>query len=431
MSTTTAALVGIALFVVLMLLRMPVSIAMLLTGFVGSLYVLSPRAAFQLISADLWGTFSSYGLSVIPMFVLMGQIAFASGMTERLYRAAYQWVGHLPGGIAATTILASMGFATVSGSNSATTATMGAVALPEMRRYGYSKALSGGSVAIGGTLGVVIPPSVVLIVIAIQTEQSIGRLFVAAVVPGVLLTVLLLLTVIVLCRLNPVLGPPGPGATLRERVVSLGGVVEALVLFSLVIGGLYAGWFTPTEAGAVGAFGAFLIALLRGKLSLHVLRQSALDTIRISAMVVLLIAGAVVFGRFLTVTRLPFRLAGWAADLDISPTYILLLILFIYLVGGLIMDALGFLVATIPIFFPLALVLGYDPIWYTVVITLVTTVGAVTPPVGVNVYIVSALDPDLDITTIFRGIAPFLLVYVVVIGLLLFVPDLALFLGRR
>jgi tripartite ATP-independent transporter DctM subunit len=431
MSPTTVALLGIAVFVVLMLLRMPVSFAMLLTGFVGSLYVLSPRAAYQLISGDLWGTFSSYGLSVIPMFVLMGQVAFASGMTERLYAAAYKWIGHLPGGVAATTILASMGFATVSGSNSATTATMGTVALPEMRRYGYSKALSGGSVAIGGTLGVVIPPSVVLIVIAIQTEQSIGRLFVAAIVPGVLLTALLLVTVVVMCRINPDLGPAGPRATFRERLVSLGGVIEALALFSLVVGGLYNGWFTPTEAGAVGAFGAFVIALVRGKLTWKVVTHAAVDTIRISAMVVLLIGGAVVFGRFLTVTRVPFQLAGWVTDLDIPPTAVLVVILLIYLLGGLIMDALGFLVATIPIFFPLAIVLGYDPIWYTIAITLVTTVGAVTPPVGVNVYIVSALDPDLDIATIFRGIAPFLAVYIVVLGLLLAFPDLALFLGRR
>jgi tripartite ATP-independent transporter DctM subunit len=427
-SPTTIALLGILALLVLMLARMPVSFAMLVVGFVGAVQMLGTPAALQLLVNDVWGQFSSFGLSVIPMFILMGQLAFQSGMTERLYETAYKWVGSFRGGVAATTILASMGFSMVSGSNSATTATMGTVALPEMRKYRYAPTLSSGSVAIGGTLGVVIPPSIVLIVIAIQTEQSIGRLFVAAIVPGLLLTLLLLATVFVICRRRPELGPTGPAVAWRERLRSLAGVLETVVLFALVIGGLSRGWFTPSEAGAVGAFGALLIALARRRLSLAKLKTAALETVRISAMVVLLITGAVVFGRFLAVTRLPFDLAAWASDLPVGPFAVLAVVLLIYLAGGAMMDALGFLVATIPIFFPLALTLGFDPIWFTVVITLVTTMGAVTPPVGVNVYIVSALDPALSVAAIFRGVAVFLIPYVFVIGLLFVWPGLALLL---
>ncbi len=426
MSPTTVALLGIAVLLVLMLARMPVSFAMLVVGFVGAVHMLGGSAAQQLLVNDVWGQFSSVGLSVIPMFVLMGQLAFQSGITERLYETAYKWVGSLRGGVAATTILASMGFSMVSGSNSATTATMGTVALPEMRKYHYSPSLSSGSVAIGGTLGVVIPPSVVLIVIAIQTEQSIGRLFIAAILPGVILTLLLLLTVFAVCARRPELGPAGPSAGIRERLRSLTGVIETVALFALVIGGLSRGWFTPSEAGAVGAFGALVITLARGRLTIPRLTKSALETVRISSMVVLLITGAVVFGRFLAVTRLPFDLAIWAADLPVSPLAVLTVVLVIYLVGGAVMDALGFLVATIPIFFPLAVALGFDPIWFTVVITLVTTMGAVTPPVGINVYIVSALDPDLSVAAIFRSVAVFLIPYVLVIGLLFAWPRFAL-----
>jgi tripartite ATP-independent transporter DctM subunit len=427
-SPTTIALVGIVALLVLMLARMPVSFAMLVVGFVGAVEMLGTPAALQLLANDVWGQFSSFGLSVIPMFILMGQLAFQSGITERLYETAYKWVGSLRGGVAATTILASMGFSMVSGSNSATTATMGTVALPEMRKYRYAPTLSSGSVAIGGTLGVVIPPSIVLIVIAIQTEQSIGRLFIAAILPGLLLTLLLLATVFILCRRRPELGPAGPAVGMAERFRSLAGVIETVALFALVIGGMSRGWFTPSEAGAVGAFGALVIALARRRLSIAKLKTAALETVRISAMVVLLITGAVVFGRFLAVTRLPFDLAAWAADLPVGPFAVLAVVLLIYLAGGAMMDALGFLVATIPIFFPLALTLGFDPIWFTVVITLVTTMGAVTPPVGVNVYIVSALDPDLSVAAIFRGVTVFLVPYVFVIGLLFVWPGLAVLL---
>lgn len=430
MNPNTVAIIGLLFLLLLMILRMPVSFAMILTGFLGITYLLSWDAAIYMLATNVWGQFSSYGLSVIPLFVLMGQLAFHSGITERLYNAAYKWVGRLPGGLASTTILASAGFAAICGSNSATSATMGTIALPEMKRYNYDEALSTGSVAIGGTLGVVIPPSVVLIIIAVQTKQSIIQLFVASIVPGVFLTVFFLATVLLLCLRNPELGPPGPRTSMREKLLSLSGAAETLILFMLVIGGLYAGWFTPTEAGAAGSFGALLIGMSRRNLSLQGFNRAVSETIRISAMVVLLVTGAVIFGRFLTVTRLPFELADWVVSLNVPKEVVLLVVIFIYLVGGCFVDALGFLVVTIPIFFPLAQALGFDPVWYTVLITLVTTMGAVTPPVGVNVYIVSGLAPDIHIGTIFRGVSIFLISYVICLALLIIFPEMALFLPR-
>lgn len=421
---------GMIFLFLLMALRMPVSFAMILAGFMGNAYMISTDAALYMLATNVWGQLSSYGLSVIPLFVFMGQLAYHSGITERLYNAAYKWVGRLPGGLASTTILSSAGFAAICGSNSATSATMGTIALPEMERYGYDPALSTGSVAIGGTLGVVIPPSVVLIIIAVQTEQSIAQLFMACIVPGFFLTALFLATVFLLCIRNPGLGPKGPTADMREKLISLTGVAEAMILFLLVIGGLYAGWFTPTEAGAAGSFGALLIGLVRRKLSRQEFVKAVAETIRISAMVVLLITGAVIFGKFLTVTRLPFELADWAAALNVPKEAILLVVLLIYLVGGCLVDALGFLVVTIPIFFPLAQALGFDPVWFTVVITLVTTMGAVTPPVGVNVYIVSGLAPNVPIGTIFRGVSIFLVAYVICLVLLVIFPGMALLLPK-
>ncbi|MGL1833890.1 TRAP transporter large permease [Rhodocyclaceae bacterium SMB388] len=430
MDPVTVALIGLAVMFVFMLLGMPIAFAMLLAGVLGNAYLLSVPAATHLLSTNVWSQFSSYGLSVIPLFVLMGQFAYRAGITERLYNAAYTWFGRLPGGLAGTTVLASAGFSAICGSNSATTATMGTIALPEMRKYGYHPTLSSGAVAIGGTLGIVIPPSVVMIVIAMQTEQSLLRLFLAGIIPGALLTALFLLTILLLCLRDPKLGPIGPRTSMRQKLSSLSGVIETMILFMLVIGGLYLGWFTPTEAGAAGAFGALMVGLLRRRLSLRGIIQSLVETLRISAMVMLLMTGAVLFGRFLTVSRLPFELADWATSLPVEPFAILLVVLLIYLIGGALMDALGFLVVTIPIFFPLAAALGYDPIWFTVILTIVTTMGAITPPVGVNVFIVHGLAPDIPVRTIFRGVSYFLLAYVICIGLMWVFPDMVLYLPK-
>lgn len=430
MEPSVVALIGLAVMAVFMMLGMPISFAMLLAGVLGNAYLLPPGAVSHLLATNLWDQFSSYGLSVVPLFVLMGQFAYRAGITTRLYQAAYTWVGRLPGGLASTTVAACAGFSAICGSNSATTATMGTIALPEMRKYRYDAALSAGAVAVGGTLGVVIPPSVVLIVIAVQTEQSLLRLFLAAVIPGLVMTLLFLLTITVLCLRNPSLGPAGPATSWSQKFRSLGGVVETLLLFGIVIGGLYAGVFTPTEAGAAGAVGALLIGLLRRQLNLRSIMKSINESLRISAMVVLMIAGAVLFGRFLTVSRMPFELAEWAAALPIAPFWILLVVVGIYLVGGALMDALGFLVVTTPIFFPLALALGYDPVWFTVLLTIVTTMGAITPPVGVNVFIVNGLAPEIPIGRVFLGVAYFALAYVLCIAAIWLAPQIVLFLPQ-
>lgn len=424
MSMTVVALLGIALMLGLMVLRMPVSFALLLTGLAGSAYIVGLGPALNLLAADTYRQLTSYGLGVVALFVLMGQVTYRSGISRRLYAAAYDWIGSLPGGIAATTILASIGFSTVSGSNSATTATIGSVALPEMKKYRYDPGLSGGSVAIGGTLGVVIPPSTALIIIAIQSEQSITELFTAALVPGLIVGVVLVASVVLLCWRRPHLGPPGPKVPWARKLRALTGVIEVVILFATVIGGMVAGWFTPTEAGAVGAFGALLIALVTRKLTLRQVWETTVESLRISAMVLLLITGAVVFGRFLSLTRLPFELANWATSLAAPAIVVLFLIIVVYLVGGAFMDALGFLVISIPIFFPVAVSLGYDPVWFTIIITLVTTIGAVSPPVGVNVFIVSALDKDLDVMTTFKGTMVFYVGYLLCIALFIAVPGL-------
>ncbi|RLV57222.1 TRAP transporter large permease [Aeromicrobium phragmitis] len=427
MDPTLLAVLGIVVMFVLLFLRLPVSFAMLAVGLTGSTMILGPAAGLQLVAADVYRQMSSYGLAVVPLFILMGMVIFHTGMSSKLFKAAYAWIGHLPGGVAATTILASIAFSSVSGSNSASTATMGSVALPEMKRYGYDPRVAGGAVAIGGTLGVLIPPSTALIIIAVQSEQSISRLFQAALWPGIFVGLLLVLTVMVICRLKPEYGPPGPKASWSVRFSSLKGVVETGLLFALAIGGLFAGWFTPSEAAAVGAFGALVIATVNRSLTREVLQRSIVDTLRTSAMVVLLIAGAVVFGRFLSVTRMPFELADWVSGLAVAPFAILLVVVAIYLVGGAIMDALGFLVISIPIFFPLVTALGYDLVWFTIIVTLVTTLGSVTPPVGVNVFITAGLDRSLDVMTVFRGVNPYYVPYVASLGVFLVVPGTILF----
>ena len=425
-----AALVGIlgiiVLLLVLFVLGMPVGFAMAVVGFCGFSYVITPQAALNMIATDLWSTFSKYGLTVIPLFILMGYLAFNAGIAERLYDAAYKWVGHWRGGLAIATIAADEMFAAICGSNTATAATMGAVALPQMNKYDYDTRLSTGTVVTGGTLGTVMPPSVVLIIIGLQTEQSIVKLFMAGILPAIVLGLLFVVTIIVLCRLYPDFGPAGPKTSLVEKLKSLLGVIEAVTIFALVIGGLYFGVFTPTEAGAAGVLITLVVSFATRKLTWKGFIRSIGDTLKISCMVYMLVAGAIIFGRFLAVTRLPFIIAEFAASLPVSPYVILILVMAIYLLGGCFMDSLGFLVLTIPIFFPLGVALGFDPIWYAIVLTMVTTMGAITPPVGVNIYVVKALAPDIHLSTIFKSVAFFLLACIGSIMLLIIFPQLAL-----
>ncbi|MGD8982712.1 MAG: TRAP transporter large permease [Desulfobacteraceae bacterium] len=427
MSLTLAGILGILiLLLVLFFLGMPVGFAMGIVGFCGFWYVVTFKAAVTMVGTDIWGTFSKYGLTVVPLFIFLGYIAFNSGIAERLYKTAYKWFGHWRGGLAIATIGADELFAAICGSNTATAATMGTVALPQMEKYNYDKRLSSGTVVTGGTLGTVMPPSVVLIIIGLQTEQSIIKLFLGGILPAVLLGILFVLTIYVLCRINPKFGPAGPRTSLKEKVKSLTGVIEAIVIFVLIIGGLYAGIFTPTEAGAVGVFFALVVTISTRRITWKRLIDSVVDTLKISSMVFFLVTGAIIFGRFLAVTRLPFIVADFAASLPVSPYIILAFVLVIYLIGGCFVDALGFLVLTIPIFFPLGIALGFDPIWYGIILTMVTTMGAITPPVGVNIYVVKALAPEIELVTIFKSVSFFLLACIVCIAILIIFPEIVL-----
>ena len=428
MNLTLVGIVGIViLLLVLFFLGMPVGFAMGIVGFCGFWYVRSFRAAITMAGSDIWTTFSSYGLTVVPLFILLGYIAFNSGIAARLYNAAYKWFGHWRGGLAIATIGADELFAAICGSNTATAATMGAVALPEMKKYNYDTRLSSGTVVTGGTLGTIMPPSVVLIIIGLQTEQSIIKLFLGGILPAILLGLLFVLTIFVLCRINPRLGPAGPRTSLGEKLKSLTGVIEAISIFILVIGGLYVGLFTPTEAGAVGVFVTLLVTVLARRLSWKGLFSSVSDALKISCMVFFLVTGAIIFGRFLAITRIPFMVADFAASLEVSRYVILTFVLIIYLIGGCFMDSLGFLVLTIPIFFPLGMALGFDPIWYSILLTMVTTLGAITPPVGVNIYVVKALAPEIEIGTIFKSVSFFLLAAITCITILIVFPQIVLF----
>ncbi len=418
-------LFGCLALVVLLVSNMPVGYVMALVGVIGFAWVTNPTAALNMLSADIFDSFSSYTLTVIPLFVLMGQVAFHSGISQRLFATAYRWMGHLPGGMAMATVGACTAFGAICGSGPATSATMAAVALPEMKRYKYDMELATGTVASGGTIGMMIPPSVVFIVYAILTEQSIGKLFISGILPGLLTAMLFCLTIWINCTLRPHLGPACPKASWKEKLIALMGVSEMLILFFIVMGGMFAGYFTPTEGAAVGAFGAILIALFRGKLTSKMLLQSLFETIRTSCMVILIVAGAIVFGHFLAITRLPLDMANGLAALPLPGWMIMVIILFFYLVAGCFIDALALVILTIPIFYPVVQGLGYDPIWFGVMIVLVTQMGVITPPVGVCVYVVAGMERDVPMQKIFKGSMPFLAAMIVVAALLMMFPQIA------
>lgn len=430
MSVLLIGLIGIACFFGLIMLRMPIAYAMALVGFVGFSYLTSVPASLDMVAKEVYNTFTSYSLSVIAMFVWMGFLAYYSGIGTSLYVFAYKMMGHLPGGLAIATQAACAVFGAICGSNTATAATMAAIALPEMNKYKYDKSLSTASIAAGGVLGVMIPPSVIFILYGMATEQSVGALFMAGIIPGVLLMSLNMGMIYWLTSRNPSLGPVGRRSSWGERISALrGGLGEALAVFILSIGGLFAGWFTPTEAGAVGAGGVLLIGLLEKRLGWEKLKRSLMDTTRTTAMIMLMLAGAVIFGRFMAVSRVPFELANWVGSLPWPPFAIMGMILLIYLILGCFIDALALILLTIPIFFPVVVdTLGYDPIWFGVVVVLVVAMGVITPPVGMNVYIIKGVAPDIPLETIFKGIWPFLGTIIICLILLMIFPGIATFL---
>jgi tripartite ATP-independent transporter DctM subunit len=425
----TIGLLGIVILLCLMFfLELPVGLAMGIVGLGGLWCLLTPDAAVAMLGNEIWNVFSKYGLTVIPMFILMGQICFYSGVNKTLYETAYTWMGRTRGGLSMATIMACAGFAAICGSNTATAATMTSVALPEMKKYGYHPVLSSSSIAVGSTLGVVIPPSVVLIVYGIYTEQSIGKLFWGSTVPGILLAVLFCVTAYILCLFRPEWGPGGARTTLWQKIKSIPGAIEMIVLFTLVMVGLYSGTYTPTEAGAAGALFALVLGLIRRKLTFKGFIASVVDTLKVTSMIILIVTGAVILGRFLTISRMPFEVADYIAGLPVQPWVIIIAILFIYMIAGMVMDALGFLLVSIPIFFPVVMKMGYDPIWFGCVLCLVTTMGAVTPPVGICAYVVAGMDKEIPLGTVLKGVCWYLPAYWIVLILMLFYPQIALFL---
>jgi len=428
MSPVTVGIVGIGFLVLLFLLRMPIAFAMSLVGFVGFAHLTTPEAALNLLSRGLFDTFSSYPLSVIPMFILMGSFAFASGISQRLYQTTYAWVGDLRGGLTIATVFACAGFGAICGSSTATAATMGQIALPEMRKYKYDDSLATGTVAAAGTLGILIPPSTVFLVYGILTEQSIGKLFVAGILPGILLTIFFALTVAFLCWRNPSIGPPGPPTSWKEKLIATTGIIETVILFLLAIGGLFLGWFGPTQAGAIGAGGTLLIGLARRQLTWRSFFEAGKEGLRTSCMVIFIITGAIIFGQFMAVSRIPIVLVEWLGGLPVHPMVVMMLIIFIYFIGGFFMDAMALIVLTIPIFFPLVQTLGFDPIWFGVIIVLLCEMGVITPPVGVNVFVIKGIAPDVPLEKIFKGIFPFLLALIIVTVIIIIFPQIATFL---
>jgi C4-dicarboxylate transporter DctM subunit len=421
-------LIGIGILLIILFSGMQIGFGMGFVGFLGFAVLIGFGPALGLLKTVPYSTFSSYNLSVIPLFILMGTFAHFAGLSEDLYEAVYKWLGNLRGGLAMATVGACACFAAISGSSLATAATFGRVALPEMRRYNYDPALATGSVAAGGSMGILIPPSVILIIYGIITEQSIGKLFIAGFIPGVIEALGYMIVIAIITRFNPALGPRGPRTGFVEKLTALSKTWEVVFLFLIVIGGIYLGVFTPTEAAGIGAFGAFVFSLLKRRLGIETFKETLASTVTTTAMIFVIILGAMILGYFLSVTRIPFELAGFVAGLPVNRYLILSLVLIVFLALGCVMDSMAIVLLTMPIFFPLIVQLGFDPIWFGIIVVRVTEMGLITPPVGLNVFIIKGVAPDVPIGTIFRGIIPFLMADACEVVLLIALPQLVLFL---
>ena len=431
LSPDAVALIGFVSLFTLMLLRVPVGMAMGLVGVCGYSYIAGSGPALKLIGQTSMRTVTDYTFGVIPMFMLMGAFVSVSGVSRELFRAANAFIGHMRGGLGVATVLACGGFAAICGSSVATAATFSSVAYPEMRRFGYPQSFSTGVIAAGGTLGAMLPPSTVLAVYAILTQQDIGKLFMAGIIPGILAMLMYVLTIFIIVRLRPDWLPRGEQKTWGQRLHGLKDVWAPLVLFVFVIGGLYGGFFTPTEAGGVGATGAFLLGVLRGKLDRAGILTALLSATRTAAAVFTVLIGALIFGYFLTITQVPQNLTAFVTSMGLGRYEVLALIMVMYLVLGCLMDAMAMIILTVPIIFPVIVQLGFDPIWFGIIIVMTVELGLIHPPVGMNVFVIKSVVHDVSFTTIFKGVIPFVLTDLLRLVILIAFPMIALWLPGR
>jgi tripartite ATP-independent transporter DctM subunit len=427
MSEISIGLLGLGVLIALFVTGLELAFAMLVVGFLGFAYIVSPGAALNLLAKDIFECFESYSLTVVPLFILMGQLAFHAGIAKRLYDTANKFVGHVAGGLGIATVAGCTVFGAICGSATATAATFAAVSIPEMDRFGYSRKFSAGLVAIAGTLGIMIPPSVPMIIFGILTQQSIGKLFVAGIVPGVLIALLFIILIVARCKINPLIAPRAEQFAWKARFHSLWGVIWPLTIFVVVIGGLLRGFFTPTEAGSVGTFAILLLSLARRDLTTKAFIASITESLLTAAMVLFLLAGSTVLGHFLAVTKIPMVASEWVVSLPFPPTIIMVLICLIYLIGGSFIDDLAFMILATPIFFPAVVKLGFDPIWFGIMITLTVMIGIVIPPVAICVFVVKNITKT-SFLDIYTGVYPFLIGMVGCAIFLFIFPKLALFL---
>jgi C4-dicarboxylate transporter, DctM subunit len=428
MTPIDTGIAGIVVLLALFTAGMPIGFAMLIVGTTGFIYLVKLSGAIHVLSSIPYGLISNYDFCVLPLFLLMGTIILNAGMGQMLFRLAHTIVGRLPGGLSIATIFACGVFAALSGSSIACALTIGLIAIPEMRKYKYSDALVAGSVASGGTLAILIPPSGMFILYGIMCEQSISKLYIAGVIPGIILCLMFVLVAYLWVKIDPKAAPPGQGTTFREKLTVLGQSVDMLALGALVLVGLFLGWFTPTEAGAVGALGALVLSLVKRRLTWQGFKDAVIDTVLNSGMIFTILVGALIFNAFLAVTTIPMEVAEWVGGLALPPVIIMVIILLIYIVLGTFLDELSMILLTLPIFFPVVTKLGFDPIWFGVIVVLVVEMGMISPPVGMTMFVVKGIAPDIPINTIFKGVLPFVAAVAVLMVLLLAFPRLATFL---
>jgi C4-dicarboxylate transporter DctM subunit len=427
MSPIFIGVIGILAVLLLLVCGVPIGFGMMLVGFAGFAYLVNATAAFEVVGLSSYGIISSYDW-LVPLFILMGCVFASAGLGQSLFKLAHNFIGRLPGGLSIAAIAACAIFAAVSASSLATAVTIGVTAIPQMRKYNYDGALAAGCCAAGGTLGILIPPSSIFIVYGILTETSIAELFIAGVIPGIILTLMFMIMILIRARLNPEIAPPAPGTSFREKLAALGECAEVLLFIAFVLGGLIVGWFTPTEAGGTAAFGAIVISLIRRRLTWKSFKESLWDTVRNTGMIFLCLIGAFILTPFIAVSRIPMQLAALVAGLGLPPTAVIAVIILTYLILGCFIDTMAMVLLTIPVFVPLITALGYDPIWFGVIVVTVVEMALITPPVGMNVYVISGIVKDIPMELIFKGIFPFVGIEIAFLVLVIAFPQIVLFL---